>query len=108
MFKYSCRPGTKASQYTDQINEKIKQKRLEKLIEHQKKITLKNNLKRIGTIHKVLIEKESKKSKDYWSGRTEGNIWTIIKKGNEKIKDIIPVKITDARGVTLFGENIKS
>ena len=34
--------------------------------------------------------------------------WTIIKKNNESIKDIIPVKITDAQGVTLFGENIKS
>ena len=37
MFKYSSRPGTKASQFTDHINEKIKQKRLEKLIELQKK-----------------------------------------------------------------------
>ena len=40
--------------------------------------------------------------------RTDGNIWTIIKKNNESIRDIIPVKITDAQGVTLFGENIKS
>ena len=26
-----------------------------------------------------------------------------IKKSNEKINDIVPVKITDAKGVTLFG-----
>ena len=30
----------------------------------------------------------------------------IIKKNKEKIGDIIPVKIYDAKGVTLFGENI--
>ena len=108
MFKYSSRPGTKAAEYTDQIDEKIKQKRLEELITLQRKITLNNNQKRIGTIQHVLIERESKKSDQYWSGRTDGNIWTIIKKSNETIKDIIPVKITDAQGVTLFGENIKS
>ena len=108
MFKYSSRPGTKAAEYTDQIGEKLKQKRLEKLINLQRKITLNNNQKRIGSIEHVLIEKESKKSNQYWSGRTDGNIWTIIKKSNESVKDIIPVKITDAQGVTLFGENIKS
>ena len=49
-----------------------------------------------------------KKSDLFWSGRTEGNIWTIIKKNNEKIKDIVPVLINDAQGVTLFGEKIKN
>ena len=108
MFKYSSRPGTKAAEYTDQIDENVKQERLEKLIDLQRKTTLNNNQRKIGTIQHVLIEKESKKSNQYWSGRTDGNIWTIIKKNNESIRDIIPVKITDAQGVTLFGENIKS
>ena len=63
---------------------------------------------RIGSIQKVLIEKESKKSDLFWSGRTEGNIWTIIKKTNEKIKDIVPVIVTDAKGVTLFAERINN
>ena len=108
MFKYSTRPGTKAAQFTDQIGEKIKQQRLEKLIELQKNMTLNENKKKIGTLENVLIEKESKKSNLFWSGRTEGNTWVIVKKGDEKIKDIVPVLIDDARGVTLFGENIKN
>ena len=108
MFKYSTRPGTKAAQYTDQIREDVKQKRLEKLIELQKNVTLKNNKSRIGSIQKVLIEKESKKSSDFWSGRTDGNIWTIVKKNNEKIKDMIFVEIQDTKGVTLFGNNINN
>ena len=41
-------------------------------------------------------------------GRTEGNIWTIIKKTNEKIKDIVPVIVTDTKGVTLFAERINN
>ena len=106
MFKYSSRPGTKASEYDNQIDEKIKQKRLEKLIKIQLEMTLLQNKKKIGSIEYVLIEKESKKSSDFWSGRTDGNIWTIIEKNDENIKDIIPVIITDARGITLFGKSL--
>ncbi len=108
MFKYSSRPGTKAAQYTNQIDEDIKQKRLEELIELQNNIRLKVNKSKIGKVEKVLIEKNSKKSDLFWSGRTDGNIWTVIKKTDEKIKDIVDVLITDAKGVTLFGENINN
>ena len=106
MFKYSSRPGTKASQFSDQIEEKIKQKRLLELINLQKKTTLDNNVKLIGTVQDIIIEKKSKKSTQYWSGRTEGNIWTIIKNTGQKIKDQIAVEITGAKGVTLFGKII--
>ena len=85
------------------IGENIKQNRLERLIDLQSKITLNSNKDKIGSIQYVLIEKESKKSDKYWSGRTDGNTWTVIKKNQEKINDIVPVKIIDARGVTLFG-----
>ncbi len=106
MFKYSSRPGTKAAEYGNQIDENVKQKRLEQLIKIQSEITLLQNKKKIGSIENVLIEKESKKSSDFWSGRTEGNTWTIVKKNNEEIKDVIPVVIDDAQGVTLFGKKI--
>tara|TARA_Y100001970_G_scaffold134911_2_gene166055 strand:+ start:53316 stop:54653 length:1338 start_codon:yes stop_codon:yes gene_type:complete len=106
MFKYSSRPGTKAAEYDNQIDEDIKQKRLEKLIKVQSEITLLQNKRKIGSIENVLIEKESKKSNEFWSGRTDGNTWTIIKKNNENIKDVIPVLISDARGVTLFGKSL--
>ena len=33
-------------------------------------------------------------------------VWTVIKKNHENIKDIVPVLINDAQGVTLFGEKI--
>jgi tRNA-2-methylthio-N6-dimethylallyladenosine synthase len=106
MFKYSSRPGTKAAEYGNQIDENVKQKRLEQLIKIQSEITLLQNNKKIRSIENILIEKESKKSSDFWSGRTEGNTWTIVKKNNEKIKDVIPVVIDDAQGVTLFGKKI--
>ena len=107
-FKFSSRPGTKAAEYTNQIDEKTKQQRLERLITIQNKIRLEVNQERIGSIQKVLIEKESKKSDLFWSGRTEGNIWTIVKKNGEQVKDIVDVVINDAQGVTLFGENLNN
>ena len=106
MFKYSSRPGTKAAEFTDQISEKIKQKRLEKLIKTQKNITLKNYKNYIGTVQEIIIEKKSKKSDNHWIGRSEGNVWTVIKNNGEKIKDVVSVEITDAKGVTLFAQKI--
>ena len=106
MFKYSSRPGTKAAEYTDQIAEETKQDRLERLIKDQLRNTLEQNQNLIGKTVKVLVEKQSKKSDQQWSGRTEGNMWVIFDKGGESVGDIIDVKINDARGVTLFGSNI--
>jgi len=106
MFKYSSRPGTKASEYSDQIKEFTKQKRLEKVIELQKVLTLESNQKYIGKVIKVLVEKESKKSSNQWAGRTDGNTWVIFDKVDENIKDMIDVYIHDAKGVTLLGKRV--
>ena len=106
MFKYSLRLGTKASEYSDQINEVVKQSRLERVIRLQKELTLKVNKKYINQIVSVLVEKESKKSSNQWAGRTDGNTWVIFDKKNEDVKDIIDVQIIDAQGVTLFGNRV--
>ena len=82
----------------------IKQNRLEELITLQRKITLLNNQKKIGSVQHILIEKESKKSEKQWAGRTEGNTWVIFDKhDNYKIGDLVKIKILDAQGITLFG-----
>ncbi len=105
MFKYSERPGTKAAQYTDHISEGVKQSRLQTLIEFQHNIGLMNNRKRIGLNLNVIIEKESKKSKNQWAGRIEANAWVIFdKKDGYKIGDMVNINILDARGISLFGK----
>tara|TARA_Y100000768_G_scaffold52357_1_gene34428 strand:+ start:2129 stop:3439 length:1311 start_codon:yes stop_codon:yes gene_type:complete len=108
MFKYSSRPGTKASQYSDQIPENIKQNRLEKLISLQKVVTNNVNSRLIGKDLQVIVEKESKKSKSQWAGRTNGNTWVIFDKMNFKLKDTVTLRINDAQGITLFGDPIVS
>tara|TARA_A100001011_G_C14087063_1_gene746952 strand:+ start:18 stop:587 length:570 start_codon:yes stop_codon:yes gene_type:complete len=106
MFKYSSRPGTKAAGYTDHIDEKVKQNRLERYIALQKILTLKNNQFKIGKTFEVLVEKESKKSADQWAGRLDGNMWVVFDKTNENIKDLVKVRILDTKGITLFGERV--
>ena len=105
-FKYSPRPYTKAEQFSDQISEEIKKIRLDEMLILQRKHTLELNQKMIGTFQQVLIEKESKKSKLHWAGRTDSNEWVIIEKNNSNIKDIVPVEISNATGVILHGKEV--
>lgn len=103
-FKYSSRPGTKASEFSDHISEEVKKESLQHIIELQKKHTLERNLESVGNVETVLVEKESKKSTTHWAGRTDSNKWVIFEKGNAKIKDFVPVLITAAKGVSLHGD----
>ena len=103
-FKYSSRPGTKASEYSERINDQEKKDRLQKIINLQKKHTLERNKILIGSIQDVLIEKESKLSATHWAGRTDSNKWVVFDKKNSQINKIVQVKIKEARGVTLHGE----
>lgn len=107
MFAYSPRENTKAYKYLDDIPYEIKQKRLEEIIELQRKISLKINKELIGNEKEILIETTSKKSPDYLMGRTDCNKSTIIPKDEHKIGDLVKVKINKANSATLFGEAVK-
>ena len=106
-FKYSPRSGTKAYEYSDQLSEIDKQKRLDKLIKLQKRHTIIRNKKMIGNIEKVLVEKNSKRSIKQWAGRTDSNKWVIFNKETAKIKEIADVLINDAKGISLHGHLVK-
>tara|TARA_B100001750_G_scaffold173448_1_gene141668 strand:- start:197 stop:1492 length:1296 start_codon:yes stop_codon:yes gene_type:complete len=103
-FKYSQRPGTKATEYGDHVHKKVKYKRLQELIDVQQRHTLKRNQQAIGKTVKVLVEKNSKKSKKHWAGRTDNNKWVLFPKEKTQIGDFVNIRIVDARGISLFGE----
>ena len=103
-FKYSPRRGTKASEYDDQIPEDLKQDRLQRVIDLQKIHTLENNEKLVGRLEKVIVEKESKMSKRQWAGRIDSNKWVIFDKKDATIGDILPIRIIEAKGITLHGQ----
>ena len=107
-FKYSSRPGTKAANYNDNIDEAEKQVRLQKVIDLQKIHSIFNNTKIIGNIESVLIEKESKKSELKWTGRTESNKWVAFDKKYSHVGDIVNVKINQTSGISLQGDIVTS
>ena len=106
-FKYSPRKGTKATEYDDQLDEEKKQHRLTEVIKIQKYNTELRNQSYVNNVVDVLIEKQSKKNQNKWAGRTESNKWVIFNKLDSNINDIVPVLITESKGITLYGEITK-
>ena len=103
-FKYSSRPGTKAAEYADHVTKEEKQDRLERVIKAQKQHTLIQNQKLVGNVEMVLVEKESKRSVEHWAGRTDSNKWVIFEKQDTQIRNLVPVQIKQAKGITLRGD----
>ena len=107
MFKYSERPNTAAEKkLNDDVPEETKQKRLVEVINLQQSQSLKNNRKRINKIFEVLIEGNSKRSKEHFYGRTTHNCVVVFKKENYKIGNYVNVKINDCTAGTLKGKII--
>ncbi|MCX7769474.1 MAG: tRNA (N6-isopentenyl adenosine(37)-C2)-methylthiotransferase MiaB [Proteobacteria bacterium] len=96
-FKFSPRPGTKASNMTNIVPEEIKQSRLEILQELQKSITYDKNKMLENKILPVLIESKSKKNEGEFVGRTPcfrvTNIICNNVKSLDMIGQIVDVKI---------------
>ena len=104
MFAYSERPGTYAARhFKDDISPEIKQRRLEEIITLQQKHSLERNKSFINKNCEVLIDKESKKSNNFWSGRTTENNVVVFPKYNFKLGDTVDVYISDCTTATLIG-----
>ena len=108
MFAYSERPGTYAARhFKDDISPELKQRRLEEIITLQQKHSLERNKRFINSKCSVLIDKSSKKSDDYWSGRTSENNVVVFPKHNLSLGDIVDVKVNECTTATLIGDICK-
>jgi len=107
MFTYSERPGTLAERkMDDDIPEAIKQRRLEEIVQLQREHSEIRTKEYLNTVVEVLIERESKKSSEQWSGRTSQNIVAVFPKENYKIGDLVNVTVTNCTSATLIGDAI--
>ncbi|MBN1633019.1 MAG: tRNA (N6-isopentenyl adenosine(37)-C2)-methylthiotransferase MiaB [Ignavibacteria bacterium] len=104
MFAYSPRENTKAFKMDDDVTSAIKHRRLEEIIETQKKISLEINKLNINKTMQILIETLSKKSPEFIMGRTDCNKTVIIPKSNHKIGDYVNVLIERVNSATLFAK----
>lgn len=107
MFKYSERPGTKASQsLPDNVDEATKGRRLQELIELQTGWSLESNRRDIGKTFEVLVEGVSKKSAVEMFGRTSQNKVAVFPAQGIAIGSFVQVRIKDCTSATLIGEII--
>lgn len=105
MFKYSERPGTKASKsLPDNVDEETKGRRLQELINLQTGWSLESNRRDIGKTFEVLVEGVSKKSPDEMFGRSSQNKVVVFPAKDIPVGTLVNVRITECTSATLKGE----
>ena len=108
MFAYSERPGTLAARkIKDDIPEKVKKRRLSEIILKQQEHSSFRTNEFLGKTVCVLIEKTSKRSQDFWSGRTTQNTVVVFPKEEFKLGDFVDVKINSCTSATLQGKAVR-
>ncbi|MEL6193030.1 MAG: tRNA (N6-isopentenyl adenosine(37)-C2)-methylthiotransferase MiaB [Bacteroidota bacterium] len=108
MFAYSERPGTMAAKkMEDDVAEEVKKRRLSEVIQLQSRVSQELNQQDVGKVFQVLIEGNSKRSKEDFCGRTDHNKMTVFPK-QEGLKpgDYVQVEILSASSATLKGQII--
>lgn len=103
-FKYSERPGTKATLLSDKVDEGVKSERLARLQALQRSHTLEKNRATEGHIEQVLVEGKSKNSGNDLMGRTRSNRIVNFSGHSALIGKTVPVRIKKAFLHSLRGE----
>lgn len=108
-FAFSPEEDTPAFDFDNQIDDKIKQRRAEVLMDIQYSITEKANKAKIGNVYKAVIDSfdDGKYVGRSYLDSPEIDTGIIITSKNElSVGDFIQVKITDYDGYDLIGEEI--
>lgn len=108
-FAYSEEEGTYAAlNYEDNVPEELKQKRLDKIMRLQERISAELSAEKIGNEYRVIIDR---KEGNYYVGRTEADspevdCEVLIKENGKTLSvgDFYQVKIVDAEEFDLYGE----
>ena len=107
MFKYSERPGTMASRnLPDNVDEEVKGRRLQELIDMQVELSLESNRRDVGKTFEVLVEGTSKKKADELFGRSSQNKVIVFPDNGAKAGDLVQVRVKECTSATLIGEAI--
>lgn len=102
-FIYSPRKGTPAAQMENQIPEKEKSERFDRLLALQNQIALEKNKPLEGKVLRILCDGESKNNSEVYSGRTQGNKIVMFDKDIAKKGEFVELKIDRADTFALYG-----
>ena len=104
VFQYSPRRDTVAAAMENQICLRVKEERNHDLLETVNRIAVARNQALVDTEQTILVEGPSKNNPDRLQGRTSQNKPVIIPGGTAKIGTLVPVRISECTGFTLYGE----
>jgi tRNA-2-methylthio-N6-dimethylallyladenosine synthase len=106
MYIYSKRKGTPADEMLEQIPEKVKHERFNRLVEVVNRICAEKNKAYLGKIVEVLVEGYSKNDETKLAGRTRTGKLVNFEGNNKAIGELVSVQITKAFSFSLIGEEI--
>jgi len=106
MYLYSKRKGTPADEMLDQVPDKIKHERFNRLIEVVNRTSKERNIEYVGKIVEVLVEGFSKNDKSKLTGRTRTGKLVNFEGNYKAIGELVSVQITNAHSFSLMGEEI--
>ena len=102
-FLYSIREGTPAAKMKEQIEDKVKHDRFQRLMDVLHPIGLEHNEKLLGKTVKVLVEEVSKNNDDILSGRTNSAKLVHFEADKSLIGQLVDIKINNVKTFTLEG-----
>jgi tRNA-2-methylthio-N6-dimethylallyladenosine synthase len=103
VFRYSPRRDTPAAEMTNQIDEKIKERRNHDLLEIVNESAHSINERLIGRTLEVLCEGPSKTNPSRLMGRTRTNKIVVFDGDDELVGGLVHVQIERGTGFSLFG-----
>lgn len=109
-FAYSAEDGTKAATFEDQIDDEIKQKRADIIMEHQQKVMAEYCENLIGSTVEVLVEGFDKIAECYYgrsyadSPEVDGCVFFTATDKKPSVGSFVKVKVCDYMGCDPIGE----
>ncbi len=100
VFTYSPRQGTQAAQLSQQVGDKVKKQRSQKMLALAKESTQNFSHQFLGRTMMVLWEK---RTNGLWSGLTDNYIKVYTKSDKDLTNKLLPVKLVDIRGDGVWG-----
>jgi len=106
-YLYSIREGTPAAEMDEQIDEKTKQERFNRLLDKVNEVSAEINRSYLNKVVEVLVEGPSKNDATRLMGRTTQNKSVNFDGDETLIGKLVKVKIIEARTFSLNGEVIE-
>jgi tRNA-2-methylthio-N6-dimethylallyladenosine synthase len=104
IFKYSQRRNTPAASMPDQVPQKVREERNQRLLEVVNEIAVRKYKKFVGRQVQILVEGPSRKNPARMTGRTRCNKIVLFDGSDRHRGQLMDVKITRAGSFTLYGD----